>query len=96
MGLYENGDFLMSSKQNLREVVRGNAVMCSVSYVDYAVHFEEKLRDVNGVPSFKIEKDGKQVWVKAEDFVFIPYMGRTRRIAGWPPTGTGIWESMQT
>ena len=78
MGLYENGDFLMSSKQNLREVVRGNAVMCSVSYVDYAVHFEEKLRDVNGVPSFKIEKDGKQVWVKAEDFVFIPYMGRTR------------------
>ena len=73
MGLYENGDFLMSSKQNLREVVRGNAVMCSVSYVDYAVHFEE-----NGVPSFKIEKDGKQVWVKAEDFVFIPYMGRTR------------------
>lgn len=78
MGLYENGDFLMSSKQNLREVVRGNAVMCSVSYVDYAVHFEEKLKDVNGVPSFKIEKDGKQVWVKAEDFVFIPYMGRTR------------------
>lgn len=78
LGLYQNGDFLMSSKQNLREVVRGNAVMCSVSYVDYAMHFEEKIKDVNGVPSYKIEKNGRQVWVPARDFVFIPYMGRTK------------------
>lgn len=75
--LYQNGDFLMSSKQNLREVIRGNAAMCSICYVDYAVLFEEKIRDVDGVPCFKIEKDGKMVDVPAQDFVFIPYMGKT-------------------
>ena len=52
--------------------------MCSVSYVDFAVRFEDKLTEVNGVPSFRVAKDGRQIYVPAEDFVFIPYMGKTR------------------
>ena len=75
--LYQSGDFVMSSKQNIKDVVRGDAVMCSSSYVDYAVHFEGKLADVNGVPCFRVKKDDGQIDVPADDFEFIPYLGRT-------------------
>lgn len=91
MGLCQSSDFLTSDSQNLQEVIRGDALMCSVSYVDFAVRFEDKLTEVNGVPSFRVAKDGRQIYVPAEDFVFIPYMGKPAGKAGWPPTGTGIW-----
>ncbi|WP_320977429.1 ABC transporter substrate-binding protein, partial [Enterocloster asparagiformis] len=78
LGLCQSSDFLTSDSQNLQEVIRGDALMCSVSYVDFAVRFEDKLTEVNGVPSFRVAKDGRQIYVPAEDFVFIPYMGKTR------------------
>ncbi len=78
LGLCQDSDFLTSDSQNLQEVIRGDAVMCSVSYVDYAVRFEGKITDVDSVPSFRVAKDGQHIYVSADDFAFIPYMGKTK------------------
>lgn len=78
LNLCQDKDFLTNDTQNLREVIRGNAVMCSSSYVDYSVHFEGEIVEAGGVPSFKLRTDGEDVYVPAEDFVFVPYMGRTQ------------------
>ena len=76
--LYQSGDFITNDTQNIREVARSEAVMCSASYVDYASHFEDKMEDWGGVPSFKVRKDDTTIYVPAEDFVFVPYMGKTK------------------
>ena len=61
LGLCQNGDFLMNSTQNIKEVLRGAAVMCSTSYVDYSVHFLNTIADRNGVMSITVNKDGDRI-----------------------------------
>ena len=75
--LCQNSDFLTNDTQNLREVIRGDAVMCSVSYVNYATYFESKITDVDGVPCFRGKRGEESFDVPARNFVFVPYMGST-------------------
>lgn len=79
LNLYENGDFNANDTENLQQVLRGEAAMCSVSYVVYAAHFESQIQDVDGVPSVRILHDGVEHYAPAEDYVFLPYMGATEQ-----------------
>lgn len=77
LDLTQSGDFLTNDTQNLQEVLRGDAVMCSVNYVTYMAHFEERIRDVDGVPMVKVSKNDVGWDEPAENFVFLPYRGKT-------------------
>lgn len=78
LDLYQNEDYLTNDTQNIQEVIRGEAVMCSMSYITYVANFDRRVEMVDGVRCFRYSRDGEQNYVPVDQFDFVPYMGRTK------------------
>ncbi len=78
LDLSQSGDFLTNEITNMNEVVRGEALMCSLSYVTYIQQFEQRALDVEGAPSLRVGNgDGTVRYVPVSDCEFVPYRGTT-------------------
>lgn len=78
LNLNQSGDYLTNDTQNVLEVIRGEAVMCSMSYISYVEQFGKRVEEVKGVSCFRYSKDGNQNYVPVDHFDFVPYLGRSK------------------